>query len=101
MTPEGKIKKLVKQTIESYFPVSYRFMPVQNGMGIPGLDFFYCIHGRFVAIETKAPGNKPAARQLQTFAQIKRAGGLAYVVDSQETLNAVMDDLVMIPCQSL
>lgn len=68
----------------------YRFMPVQNGMGIPGLDFFTCIAGRFVAIETKAPGKKMTERQENTAAQIIAAGGMVFVIDSDESVTLMM-----------
>ena len=67
-------------------PRQYRFMPVQNGMGAPGLDFYCCINGRFVAIETKAPGGKLTARQEQTKAAIEAAGGVVFVVDGEWAL---------------
>lgn len=85
MTPEGKVKAMIKRRIEEIFGTSaYRFCPVQNGMGAPALDFYYCINGRFVAIEAKAPGKKPTLRQHQTICDIKGAGGLAFVVDSEQ-----------------
>lgn len=91
MTPEGKVKALIKRLIsETFRGGAYRFMPVQNGMGAPALDFYYCILGQFVAIEAKAPGKKPTLRQRETMAQIQEAGGLAFVVDSQESLESAI-----------
>lgn len=86
MTPEGRVKEYVKRRMQERWPTSYRFMPVQNGMGAPGLDFFYCVNGYFLTIETKAPGKKPTPRQLVTAGDITKAGGVVWVVDSVETL---------------
>lgn len=81
MTPEGRVKTLVKRRLADEFPTAYRFAPVLNGMGSPGLDVYYCIGGLFIAIETKAPGKRPTPRQQITIDAIRDAGGLGYVVD--------------------
>jgi hypothetical protein len=89
MTPEGRIKALVKRRLDA-LPKLYRFMPVQNGMGAPGLDFYLCAGGWFIAIETKAPGKKLTPRQETTKAMIEAANGLVFVVDDQESLDYAM-----------
>jgi hypothetical protein len=60
MTPEGKVKAAVNKVLARYKKI-YRFMPVPYGYGESSLDYLICVNGRFVAIETKAPGKKPAA----------------------------------------
>ena len=80
MTPEGKVKANLKRRLRAAFKDAYVFMPVQNGMGAPGLDFYCCIHGMFVAIETKAPGKELTERQDITRQQILAAGGLVFKV---------------------
>ena len=56
MTPEGKVKIEVKKVLKS-MPDCWWYMPVSNGMGRVGCpDFLVCYRGKFVAIETKAPG---------------------------------------------
>lgn len=90
MTPEGRIKALVKRRMTAAFPDAYCFRPVQNGMGAPGLDEFWCIHGLWVAIEDKAPGLKMTERQKTTAADIIKAGGLVFMVDGEERLNAAI-----------
>ena len=93
--PESKIKDLVKRRFEKEFPDAYRFCPVQNGMGAPGLDVFYCIPcGIFVAIETKAPGKKPTPRQMLTMEAIGAAGGLCFVVDGVSSLEAAITEII-------
>lgn len=81
MTPEGKIKAAVSKAIARFHGV-YTFMPVPSGYGISSLDYLLCVNGKFIAIETKAPGKKPTPRQRDTIAKIRAAGGLALVIDS-------------------
>jgi len=107
-TPESKIKAIVKRRLEKEYHFSepsscYQFCPVQNGMGAPGLDFFLCIHGKFFAIETKKRGVgftsweandlKATDRQLVTMNQVRSAGGAAYVVDNEESLEEAITDI--------
>ena len=79
MTPEGKVKEQVKKLLKKYGV--YWHMPVQNGMGAPSLDLICCVRGRYLAIETKAPGKKPTPRQEVTMYEILKAGGTVYVID--------------------
>lgn len=89
-TPEGKIKDMVRRGLNKLSHV-YRFMPVQNGMGAPSLDFLLCAGGWFIAIETKTKGKKPTPRQETTIAEIEEAHGLVFVVDDQESCDKAMD----------
>lgn len=84
MTPEGKVKAAVTRCIDRFKPI-YRFMPVPYGYGPSSLDYILCANGRFVAIETKAPGKKPTKRQKMTIEQIERAGGKVFVIDNTDT----------------
>ena len=93
MTPEGRVKAAVKRALAT-LPRRYHFMPVQNGMGAPALDFYCCINGRFVAIETKAPGKKLTARQEATRDQIYAAGGIVFVVDDAIGVAAMKEIIV-------
>lgn len=90
MTPEGRIKAMVKRDF-SRFKMLYEFMPVQRGMGPPGLDFFFCICGVFVAVETKLPGKKLSPRQIVTANAIAAAGGVVYVIrDAYDSDRAII-----------
>lgn len=79
-TPEGKVKAAVNRVLARYKGV-YRFMPVPFGMGASSLDYLICVRGRFLAIETKAPGAKPTDRQKMIINQIRAAGGTVLVID--------------------
>lgn len=92
MTPEGKIKAKVKRELKK-LPCEYHFMPVQNGMGAPSLDFLICAGGWFIAIETKAPGKKPTPRQHETIKDINMAHGLVFVVDDDKSLSLAMQTI--------
>lgn len=89
MTPEGKIKAKLRARLNQ-LPKRYIFMPMQNGMGAPTLDYLICIDGRFVAIETKRPGGHMTPRQELTAQQIREAGGLVFLVDGDEAINTCL-----------
>ena len=95
MTPEGRIKAKLRRALDSLGRL-YVFMPVQQGLGAATLDYLICARGRFVSIETKAPGKKLTPRQLITKAAIERAGGVVLVVDSDESLVRALDIIVLL-----
>lgn len=86
MTPEGRVKKMVKKALDQFGPDCWRFMPVQSGYGSPALDYLLSIHGHFVAIETKAPGKKLTPLQESTKAAIEAAGGHVFIVWDESSL---------------
>jgi hypothetical protein len=72
--PEAKLKDEVKAWLSLN---AYTYMPVPAGYGAQTLDFLCCINGRFVGIETKAPGKVPTPRQEACMRAIRAAGGIA------------------------
>jgi hypothetical protein len=82
MTPEGKVKEAVKKLLRKY--KAYYHMPVQNGMGSPALDFHVCHNGKYMGIETKAPGKALTPRQTLTAKEIRAAGGQVFVTDGTD-----------------
>jgi hypothetical protein len=94
MTPEGRVKKKVNTALKVFGADCYRFMPVQSGLGAKTLDYLLAIRGRFVAIETKAPGNKLTPLQEGTKAAIEAAGGLVFVVWDETSLELAMKILL-------
>jgi hypothetical protein len=86
MTPEGRVKALVNRRDEgSHFDTRmYKFMPVQNGMGAPALDYYCCVDGLFVAVETKVPGKHMTPRQDTTAGEIKSAGGMVFEIHDED-----------------
>jgi hypothetical protein len=88
-TPEGKVKAEVRKQLRPLARL-WEFMPVQNGMGKPALDFLLCVNGRFIAIETKAKGKKLTTRQEHTKAEMEAAGAKVFVVDDVESLRVAI-----------
>lgn len=85
MTPEGKVKEKVKAYLKSIG--AWQFWPVSNGMGQHGIpDCVACYRGRFVSIETKAPGKKPTPLQVMQGQLIHDAGGVWILIDGEEGL---------------
>lgn len=87
MTPEGKVKEGVKKVLKRHNV--YYHMPVQNGMGTPTLDFICCHNGRYIAIETKAPGKKPTVRQDLTMTDMRMAGAFVFVISCQQDIDVL------------
>jgi len=83
LTPEGRVKKAVTTFLNKQ-ECCWFTMPVVSGYGKPLLDYIGCSHGRFFAIETKAPGGLPTPRQKRTIEEIEKAGGKCWVIDSTD-----------------
>jgi len=87
LTPEGAVKNKVKRWLKDQG--IWFFMPMQNGMGRVGIPDFICCHGgKFLAIETKAPGKRmsTSANQERELMAIRAARGIALVVDDVKQL---------------
>jgi hypothetical protein len=90
VTPEGRIKKAVKDFLYAQGVSSlarpcnpsygYYIMPVPAGIGSSTLDFIGCCRGVFFAIETKAPGGKLTARQKVIAEMILTGAGYVFIV---------------------
>lgn len=92
MTPEGRVKKQVKEWLVARG--AYYYMPVSNGMGRVGApDFIVCLPGggKFVGLETKAPGKRSntSPNQKRELEAIAKAGGVALVVDDVSQLSTL------------
>ncbi len=93
-TPEGKVKDAVKKFLKSRGV--WCFMPMQSGFGVVGIpDFICCWKGRFIAIETKAPGKvkNVTPNQAQRICEINAAGGVAIVIDDVAKLEELFKEL--------
>jgi pantoate kinase len=86
VTPEGKVKLKVKKILSDMG--AYYAMPMGTGFSSSGVpDFLICIGGVFCGIECKANGNKPTALQLKHIDDIRKAGGIAFVIDETNVGN--------------
>ncbi len=91
-TPEGKVKAAVKTLLDKR-GVWY-CMPIGTGFGSSGVpDFVCCWNGKFIGIETKAPGRLKSTTELQRIqqARIQAAGGISIVIDDVSTLEGVLN----------
>lgn len=82
-TPESKVKARVKRILDQYKPALYAHWPVQTGFGAPTLDCVGAFYGRAFAIETKAAGKKPTARQIATMREMKCAEIKLFLIDGE------------------
>lgn len=80
MTPEAKVKKKVTDQLKELG--AYYFFPLTGGFGKGGVpDIVGCYHGRFFAFECKAGKNKPTPLQQKNLDDIKKANGVAAVIN--------------------
>jgi hypothetical protein len=84
MTPEGRVKKRLKEMFEGFEPELYYFMPVQSGYGSDGLDFHCSYLGHAFVVETKAPGQTLTPRQRSTKRRIERSHTPVFVCSNDE-----------------
>ena len=92
MTPEGRVKAAVKAALKARG--IWYCMPMGTGYGSSGVPDFLCCHqGRFLAIETKAPGKRSntTVLQAQQIASIQGAGGTALVIDDISQLKDIFN----------
>lgn len=81
-TPEGKVKKQVKEVLKNLG--AYYVMPVTGGYGNSGApDFLVCYKGLFIGVECKAGRNTVTALQLHNLNSIKNANGVGLVVNEE------------------
>lgn len=83
-TPENIVKQKVRKVLDKFKHNIDGFWPVPSGYGESHLDYVGCVCGQFFAIETKAPGKKPTPRQKKRIEDVKRAGGIVFVIDGTE-----------------
>lgn len=66
---------------------AYYFFPVPFGLSESTVDILVCYQGRFIGIECKRSGGKPTERQKFVMDEIRKAGGLAFVISSKEEVD--------------
>lgn len=85
---ESHVKDQVKKYLDSIG--AYWFMVMSNGMGRVGCpDFLVCHNGRFIGVETKAPGKRgnTTPNQDRELQAIRDANGVAIVIDDVAQLH--------------
>lgn len=89
-TPEAKVKAAVRAWLKARG--IWYCMPIGSGYGTSGVPDFLCSwRGRFLAIETKAPGrrNNTTALQRMQIEAIEASGGTAVVIDDPAQLDVL------------
>ncbi len=80
MTPEKKVKDKVAKVLKQLG--AYYFFPATGGYGRSGVpDIVGCYNGKFFGIECKAGKNTTTALQEFELEKIRKAGGIALVVN--------------------
>lgn len=87
-TAEGLVKRKINKILSKYSEL-YAYMPVPYGYGPSSLDYIICIGGNFIAIEAKAPGKEPTARQIEIIRRIRLAGGKVFIIDGTAETNTL------------
>lgn len=81
MTPEGKVKKEVREFLDSLGPACWYYMPVPMGYGRRGVpDFIGCYHGASFAVETKRKSEKAKVWQERELQAMKAAGAQVFLI---------------------
>jgi hypothetical protein len=81
MTPEGRVKKKVKELLDAYKPLVKAYWPVQNGMGSPMLDCVGSCCGLHFEIETKAKlTDELTPRQQKTRKEVEASLAPVFVI---------------------
>lgn len=93
MTPEGKIKKKIKDYLSTLYPNAFFWMPVSSGFGNSAVDIICCYKGHFIAIEVKAVGKKATPRQLHFLNEVIEAGGYALETDNLGFVQQLIDEI--------
>lgn len=96
-TPEGRIKSKLKRRLKKFDLDLWCYMPVQTMYSAPALDFILCFRGRFISIETKAPGKKPTPRQDSTIMRLLRAGADVFVLRTDDDIDKFVQYLDGLP----
>jgi len=93
-TPEKRVKEKVVRVLKE--EGVYYFFPATHGYGRSGVpDIIMCVNGHFLAVECKAGFNKPTALQERELDNIRRARGIAVVINENniDLLETILKEL--------
>lgn len=90
--PEAKLSKKIMQAWRAKGAFCFKVWGSAHQMsGVP--DIVGVFKGRFVACETKMPGNEPSRIQQHRIKQIEAAGGRCVVAYSVEAAVELLEDI--------
>ena len=82
MTPEGRVKAMLKRYLAEHG--YYQYWPVPTGFGSITIDCIACNEGQFYGFECKREGvRKPTVHQAAVMRQMRRAGAYTYLITLQ------------------
>jgi Holliday junction resolvase len=80
---ESRLQRRIQEALTRTFPGCYVIKVHVSEFSAAGTpDLIACIHGYFIALEVKVPGETPTELQDYTLKCIRAAGGAATVVSS-------------------
>lgn len=90
MQPEARLSRQIRTWLNNQGHFAFKIHGGPTMMaGLP--DLIACVHGRFLGIEAKMPGNTASIRQKYVHGLIERAGGVVVIAYSLEDVqNAVV-----------
>ena len=97
-TPEGKLKREFRAWMAEQGAFVVTIVPTGYGKGY--VDDFFCLKGRFIAAEGKAPGkyktpwNGCTSLQKRCLQDVNLAGGFAFAYDNLETAKKLILHMV-------
>jgi len=90
--PEARLSKKIMQAWRDRGAFCFKVWGSAHQMnGVPDIVGVY--RGRFIACETKMPGNEPSRIQQHRIKQIEAAGGRCVVAYSVEAAVALLEDI--------
>lgn len=95
---ESAIQKKIQDYIKSIGGYVVKVVAAPRA-GIP--DLLCCIKGKFIAFEVKTESGRVSKLQEYNIKQIKLSGGEAYVVNSVNSVNTILDDIFSKPDVSI
>lgn len=90
-TREKKIEKRLLDGCRAAGMLCFKFTSPSRG-GVP--DRVVVSPGGTVFVELKRPGEKPTKRQAVTHEKIRRFGGEVFVVDSADSVDAFLTEMI-------
>lgn len=88
--PEARLQRKIQDALRAREAFVFKIHGGPTMMvGLP--DLVICYRGLFIGLEVKMPGSKPTTIQKHRLRQIRRAGGLAFVVRSVPSALRALD----------
>ena len=93
--PETRLRSKIVKAIHDYYPDTHVEHPHGSQYSAGMLDLVGCHESVYFAFEVKTPQNKKGATDLQraTMESIRKAGGVAEVIQSVEEALEVLDGI--------